>query len=282
MIKAQEVVKASPRYLGTPYNELDCQAYVEAVLKDVGISVNLAGSNAWFREVKAHGWVGTPNECKAKYGSIPPGAFLFVLKQDGKEPAKYQGDGIGNANHIGIYTGLSGEQMCAMGGVTTAYDFGNGAINSSKTRGFVCTSKFAGKAINGGWNMVGLWNKIDYGFGETETPSTTPGTTSLPVLRKGDKGQYVTLLQTKLINKGFSCGSYGADGDFGNDTEKAVKSFQKAYGLTVDGIVGAKTWSALEGQTEPIKTYIVTIKGLSAEEAAKLANQYRNVTVSEE
>ena len=39
--------------------------------------------------------------------------------------------------------------------------------------------------------------------------------------------------------------SGGYDGDFGSGTLAAVKKFQKEKGLTVDGIVGAKTWKAL-------------------------------------
>ena len=166
MASARLLIRAAPAYLGTPYSTMDCQAFVEKCLSDIGINLNLAGSNAWYREVKAHGWVGTPDECKRKYGSIPPGAFLFILKDSG-EPAKYQGDGIGNASHIGIYTGMTGAEMCALSGKPDAerYNYGNGAINSSNSRGCVCTSKFAGKAISGGWNRIGLWDRIDYGFG---------------------------------------------------------------------------------------------------------------------
>ena len=43
------------------------------------------------------------------------------------------------------------------------YNFGDGAIHSSSSREHVATSKFSGKTINGGWNMVGLWNRLDYG-----------------------------------------------------------------------------------------------------------------------
>ena len=161
---AQKIIRAAPRYLGVPYSEMDCQAFVEKCLADAGIRKNLAGSNAWFREVMRDGWVGTPEECKKKYGKIPRGAFLFVLKQDGGEPEKYQGDGIGNANHIGIYTGMTGAEMVELSGnpENKRYNFGDGAINSSSSRGFVCTSRFNGKSISGGWNRIGLWDRIDY------------------------------------------------------------------------------------------------------------------------
>lgn len=125
---------------------MDCQRFVEQCLSDCGIEKDLAGSNAWYRFVMRNGWVGTPEECKQKFGSIPVGAFLFILSQNGKEPSKYKGDGIGNVSHIGIYTGK-----------------GAGAINSSASHGCVCESTFKGKSINGGWNRVGLWKAIDYG-----------------------------------------------------------------------------------------------------------------------
>ena len=47
--------------------------------------------------------------------------------------------------------------------------------------------------------------------------------------------------------RGFDCGVYGADGDFGRDTESAMKRFQRARGLDADGVCGEKTWSALLG-----------------------------------
>ena len=47
-----------------------------------------------------------------------------------------------------------------------------------------------------------------------------------------------------LLNcNGYSSGT--VDGDFGPNTEKAVRAFQKAKGLTQDGIVGKDTWSSL-------------------------------------
>jgi N-acetyl-anhydromuramyl-L-alanine amidase AmpD len=62
-------------------------------------------------------------------------------------------------------------------------------------------------------------------------------------LRKGSKGKNVEALQILLNGRGYNCGS--VDGSFGQKTESAVKAFQKAKGLTVDGIVGTATWTAL-------------------------------------
>lgn len=69
----------------------------------------------------------------------------------------------------------------------------------------------------------------------------------LKVLKKGAKGSEVKALQTLLIGYGYSCGSYGADGSFGSATDSAVRAYQKAKGLEVDGSVGKATWSSLLG-----------------------------------
>lgn len=63
------------------------------------------------------------------------------------------------------------------------------------------------------------------------------------VLQKNAKGKPVRALQAILNARGFECGV--ADGDFGSKTDAAVRAFQKANGLEVDGSVGAKTWEAL-------------------------------------
>lgn len=67
----------------------------------------------------------------------------------------------------------------------------------------------------------------------------------LPVLKKCSQGASVKALQHLLIGNGCSCGSTGADGDFGSATDAAVRSFQKSKGITVDGIAGADTWNRL-------------------------------------
>ena len=80
----------------------------------------------------------------------------------------------------------------------------------------------------------------------TPTPSqdNTPSTPYLVytrVLRRGREGDDVKALQKALIDLGYNCGSYGADGDFGRDTEKAVTQFQRDNGLDDDGEAGQTT-----------------------------------------
>ncbi|MGI5839991.1 MAG: LysM peptidoglycan-binding domain-containing protein, partial [bacterium] len=64
-----------------------------------------------------------------------------------------------------------------------------------------------------------------------------------PVLRRGSDGPYVTFLQQRLVDLGFSPGVI--DGIFGTGTEAAVRAFQTSRGLAADGVVGAATWNAL-------------------------------------
>ncbi|MEH7515599.1 peptidoglycan-binding domain-containing protein [Gottfriedia acidiceleris] len=64
-------------------------------------------------------------------------------------------------------------------------------------------------------------------------PPAYPGT----ILKSGSKGNSVKLVQKELGIK--------ADGIFGPITDRAVRNFQKKNGLTVDRIVGPKTWAKL-------------------------------------
>ena len=213
--------------LGTPYKQMDCQAFIEWCLARCGMRKDLAGSNAWYREVKKNGVILTPEECVKQLGCVPKGAFLFIHAYDGGEEKRGYHDGLGNASHIGICTGNKGE----------------GAIHSSKSSGCVAESKFKGKSIRGGWNAVGLWNKVNYDYG-AGGGGTEPA--KKKTLRRGDKGTEVVYVQAILMDLGYDLQPYGADGDFGKKTEEAVKKFQQAHGLEPDGIVGEKTLSALE------------------------------------
>jgi hypothetical protein len=72
-------------------------------------------------------------------------------------------------------------------------------------------------------------------------------TLSMPYLSKGSSGDAVWVLQTLLQAHNISCGQYGADKDFGTDTELAVRQFQRRHALQADGIVGSETGAKLFG-----------------------------------
>ena len=94
--------------------------------------------------------------------------------------------------------------------------------------------------------------KLKDGKKPTPTPTPTP-TPKRPVLKYGNIGTAVKEMQTLLIKHGFTMGKYGADSSFGTATLAAVKKFQKAKGLVVDGSVGPATWAELDKSVAPEK-----------------------------
>lgn len=64
-------------------------------------------------------------------------------------------------------------------------------------------------------------------------------------LRKGNNSELVRVVQQRLLQLGYSLPRFGADADFGTETYNAIIAFQKAQGLSADGIVGPKTLRAL-------------------------------------
>jgi peptidoglycan hydrolase-like protein with peptidoglycan-binding domain len=71
-------------------------------------------------------------------------------------------------------------------------------------------------------------------------PDTSAPDITLPVLKQGAKGYYVTILQVLL---GFA-GSE-VDGDFGKTTDLALKQFQRSHKLDIDGVCGMYSWREL-------------------------------------
>jgi peptidoglycan hydrolase-like protein with peptidoglycan-binding domain len=86
--------------------------------------------------------------------------------------------------------------------------------------------------------------------GHSGRSSFTPATRTQPggstgSLRPGSRGDAVRSLQDRLRGAGFDPGR--SDGVYGQNTERAVRDFQGARGLKVDGIVGRRTRAALNG-----------------------------------
>lgn len=92
------------------------------------------------------------------------------------------------------------------------------------------------------------YGSVDYSVTDG-SDYTAPETTVLKlgdrVLKNGSEGDDVKEMQQALIGLGYSCGSYGADGEFGDCTEMALRAFQVAHGVTKTGKYDAETHKAL-------------------------------------
>lgn len=137
------------------------------------------------------------------------------------------GDNTGSPDHVGIVEKISGSTVTVIeGNYSNAVKRRTMTVNGRYIRGYI-VPKYDAEA--------------------SSTASVTLCSLNLPELEKGSTGISVVALQTLLIGYGYSCGAYGADGDFGNATDGAVRKFQQDNNLGVDGIVGAKTWGKLLG-----------------------------------
>ena len=81
---------------------------------------------------------------------------------------------------------------------------------------------------------------------KADTAPTKPMVIGERILRNGAEGADVREMQSLLIQLGYDCGRWGADGDFGDCTEMAVRNFQKDHDLVCDGIAGKNTVAALD------------------------------------
>lgn len=125
---------------------------------------------------------------------------------------------VWTSGHIGVYVGG--------GKVIEARGFRYGVVRT---------------AISGrSWKKWGRLpeSMLAYGDGEESVPT--------PLLKKGMIGEAVERMQALLVTwNPRALPEYGVDGEFGSETRKWVKLFQKEMCIEVDGIVGPETWGCL-------------------------------------
>lgn len=215
----------------------DCSGLFAYAFKTLGGTM-YHGSDTMFRK-----WCNKSGEMKSGKRTdgeeLKPGTAVFCYNG-----TKY--------SHVGLYIG-NGEVIEAAGA-------SQGVIKS--------------KVTNSKWKYWGELKGVSFENSSEETVFVKDDENFLPTLRKGDKGPYVTLLQTMLLNHWYYLPKYGADGDFGNETLAAVKQFQQDWDLQVDGIVGPETWSYLKSVPEHQKLYTVNIPHRTQEQGEELLKQY--------
>lgn len=162
----------------------------------------------------------------AWYSAPEPGDQIFFY---------YDGD----INHTGIV-------VSASGGVVRAIEGNSRDAVRSNAYG-IGASNIAGYG-RPNWSVVaGEDNNVP----ATDVNDTAPTVklcsfqAKAPLLQMGDKGTFVRILQLLLLERGQKLPRYGADADFGGETQNAVERFQKENGLVVDSVVGEATWAKL-------------------------------------
>lgn len=94
----------------------------------------------------------------------------------------------------------------------------------------------------------GYWGKMEkyFDYGAADYVPAEPELGEV-ILRNGMEDRAdVKQLQLNLIELGFDCGKWGADGDFGDATELALMEFQRVHGCEADGKYGPETHAAME------------------------------------
>lgn len=199
-----------------------------------------------------------------------PGDEIFYDWQDSGD-----GDNTGSSDHVGIAVAVDGNTITVIeGNKSDSVSYRTIRRGGQYIRGYGIPdyAKYAARVpqqgevaiivdepVNGtGGNAAdsavpGTHNSHSADGGENGT-SGRPGmlpTEGLPILRRGDgvsnPSEIVRAAQLLLIGRGFRCGPWGADGEFGSATYGAVYQFQRARGLATDGEIGPMTWARLLG-----------------------------------
>lgn len=196
-----------------------CLEFINQVLKDCGATIELTASCTQAQKIAE-----SKNLWHRGTDGIRDGDILFFQGLD-DIPRDY--------DHVAIVEKLNGDYIHTIEGNTGMGDYRMTSINTY--------------AYHRNRGILGGYIRTSDIVNEYTEPSTGDKriTCEARTLRKGCKGVLVTMLQTFLILNNYDCGTYGADGDFGDCTTAAVKKYQAAHDLKADGIVGTMTWSRI-------------------------------------
>lgn len=233
MTKREEIVSVAESKVGLNRNEVGCGGdgawcamFVSYVLNIVGIGEEVTSDSCTLMQrymSESDKW-SEPDDWPI------PGDIIFFDWDNKKEERPL--------DHVGICVGFNTDTL------QITYVNGNGDSSYYVTEEEINVNA-KGKD---GHNLVAYWMRY-VGDEESEAPEEKPIYKGIyiPVreLYKGMSGGDVKSLQRLLFADGYSVGKSGDDGDFGNDTEKAVINYQKDHELDPDGIAGEKTLTAL-------------------------------------
>lgn len=177
---------------------------------------------------------------------------------------------FGDISHIGIIENVDNERIYTIEGNTSnaAELIVNGGQVAKKS--YLKTSKYIYGYARPKYNEEGQ------AINENKEENKTEQQITYLLIKKGSKGNLVRIAQEKLIVKGYKLPIYGCDGDFGTETETAVKELQRDAEIAVDGIIGNDTWGVLNSDfVKPITSYsgYLIKKGQISEDVRKVQSR---------
>lgn len=187
---------------------------------------------------KSYEWKFTPTD--SNYKSISGSVVVYTVRRVSHSGGAAADSAAAAAAQPMVYSGSRGESVKTLQAKLNAKGFNAGSVDGifgKNTRAAVMAfQKANGLAADG---IVGklTWAKL------YDTTAALPAASTQPMVYRGSCGDAVRKLQELLNKKGFDCGA--ADGIFGRKTYAAVVAFQKANGLSADGIAGPLTWGKL-------------------------------------
>ncbi len=154
------------------------------------------------------------------------------------------GDNVGGADHVGFIYAKDGNNLTVIeGNISDSVNFRNLKVNGRYIRGYCCPDyASAASSVDAAKDREASEPTVIIA-----TQQKLVSEVKLPELCNGDKSNAVEAMQILLIGYGFRCGTDGADGEFGPNTDKALRKFQQDRGLTVDGVCGVNAWRKLLG-----------------------------------
>ena len=255
IIDRYNAIRPLPGGVRLGYDDPWCAAFVSAVGEQCGLGKIVfphCNCQAMIALYKAAGRWEEQDFAVPRIGDI----IFYDWDDDGA------GDCVGTADHVGIVTAVDGDLLTVVeGNRSDAVSERKLYAGARFIRGYgqpdyasLATDDPApAPASSAPSDPVGHCEGRDAARGNPQPPSPkisnlkTQNSLAIPTLRRGDSGETVRALQLLLIGRGCRCGPRGADGDFGPATQGAAESFQRGHRLSVDGIVGPATWSALLG-----------------------------------
>lgn len=191
--------------------------------------------------IKSFFWTGNHYDTDPKYASNncpdkSANGMIAICKKTGniKSIPDIPGLVVWKTGHIGVYVG--GGYTVEMKGF--AYD---------------CVRN---KVEKGPWTKWGMLPDSMISYTDKPIEPVNPEPVGDRELKYGDEGEDVKQLQENLIQLGYDCGIWGADGEFGDCTELALEHFQQDYDVPVTGVYDAETRAAMEkaldAQDEPV------------------------------